>query len=163
MTVRTVRPEEYEALAALTLAAYRSLLGDDMDAGYAAELADVAGRVEQVDVLVAVDAEGRLEGGVTYVPGPGPMAWFDRADEAGMRMLAVDPGAQGRGVGTELVTACIDRAAAAGKVRLLLHTTAAMVVAHRLYERAGFRRDPAGDHLIGGDLLLLSYVLDLRR
>jgi GNAT superfamily N-acetyltransferase len=163
MTVRTVRPEEYEALAALTLAAYRSLLGHDIDAGYAAELADVAGRVGLVDVLVAVDAEGRLEGGVTYVPAPGPMAWFDRADEAGMRMLAVDPEAQGRGVGTELVTACVDRAAAAGKARLLLHTTAAMVVAHRLYERAGFRRDPSGDHLIGPDLLLVSYVLDLRR
>ena len=47
-----------------------------MDAGYAAELADVAGRAALVDVLVDVDDDGRLLGGVTYIPGPGPMAWF---------------------------------------------------------------------------------------
>lgn len=158
-----MRPEEYEALAALTLAAYRQVLGVDMDAGYAAELADVATRAKLVDVLVAVDAQGGLEGGVVYVPGPGPMAWFDDADEAGMRMLAVDPALQGRGVGARLVAACIERAAATGKARLLLHTTAPMVAAHRLYQRAGFHRDAARDELLGGDLLLLAYVLDLRQ
>jgi GNAT superfamily N-acetyltransferase len=111
-------------------------------------------------VLVAVDDEGRLLGGVTYIPGPGPMAWFDGADEAGVRMLAVDPAAQGRGAGADLVAACVERARGAGKARVLLHTTAPMTAAHRLYERAGFRRDPARDELIAGDLLL-AYVRDL--
>ena len=161
MTVRPVRPEEHEALGALTVAAYRALLGDDMDAGYAAELADVAGRASLVDVLVDVDDAGRILGGITYIPGPGPMAWFAGAGEAGMRMLAVDPAAQGRGVGARLVEACVDRAVAAGKRRLLLHTTAPMTVAHRLYERAGFRRDPALDEVLDGGLLLLGYALDL--
>jgi GNAT superfamily N-acetyltransferase len=161
MTVRPVKPDEHAALAALTVAAYRALLGHDMDAGYTAELADVAGRASLVDVLVAVDDEGRLLGGVTYIPGPGPMAWFDGADEAGVRMLAVDPAAQGRGAGADLVAACVERARVAGKARVLLHTTAPMTAAHRLYERAGFRRDPARDELIAGDLLLLAYVLDL--
>jgi len=163
MHVRPVRPGEHEALAALTLAAYRKLLGEDMDAGYAAELADVASRAALVDVLVAVDGDGGLAGGVTYVPGPGPMAWFTGPDEAGMRMLAVDPAAQGRGVGARLVGACVDRATAGGKARLLLHTTASMAVAQRLYERTGFRRDPPRDELIAGDLLLLAYILDLRQ
>ncbi len=161
MTVRHVRPEEHDALAALTVAAYRALLGPEMDAGYTAELADVAGRAALADVLVAVDGEGRIEGGVTYIPGPGPMAWFDGADEAGVRMLAVAPTAQGRGVGAHLVADCVARACAAGKARLLLHTTAPMTAAHRLYQRAGFRRDPGRDEMIGGDLLLLAYVLDL--
>jgi GNAT superfamily N-acetyltransferase len=163
MTVRPVRPEEHDALAALTVAAYRALLGHDLDAGYTAELADVSGRAALVDVLVAVDEQGRLQGGVTYIPVPGPMAWFDGADEAGMRMLAVDPAAQGRGAGARLVAACVARARAAGKARLLLHTTAPMKAAHRLYERAGFRRDPDRDELIAGDLLLLAYVLDIDR
>ena len=161
MTVRPVRPDEHAGLAALTVAAYRALLGHDMDAGYTAELADVAGRAALVDVLVAVDEGGGIVGGVTYIPGPGPMAWFDGADEAGVRMLAVDPAAQGRGAGARLVAACIDRARVAGKARVLLHTTAPMTVAHRLYERAGFRRDPGRDEVIAGDLLLLAYVLDL--
>ena len=161
MAIRLVRPEEHGALGALTVAAYRALLGDDMDAGYAGELADVAGRAALVDVLVDVDGDGRTLGGVTYIAGPGPMAWFAGAGEAGMRMLAVDPAAQGRGVGARLVAACVDRAVAAGKRRILLHTTAPMTVAHRLYERAGFRRDPAHDEVLEGGLLLLGYSLDL--
>ena len=161
MAVRAVRPEEYEDLGALTVAAYRALLGPEMDADYAAELADVGGRAALVDVLVDVDEAGRLLGGVTYIPGPGPMAWFTGAGDAGMRMLAVEPAAQGRGVGSGLVAACVERAAGAGKQRLLLHTTAPMTIAHRLYERAGFRRDRDHDHLLEGGLLLLAYVLDL--
>ncbi len=161
MTIRPIEPPEHEALGALTVAAYRALLGDDMDAGYARELADVAGRAALVDVLVDVDDAGRILGGVTYIPGPGPMAWFAGDDEAGMRMLAVDPRAQGRGVGTRLVAACVERAVIAAKRWLLLHTTAPMTVAHRLYDRAGFRRDPAGDEVLDGGLLLLGYSLDL--
>lgn len=161
MTVRPVRPEEHDALAALTLSAYRTLLGHDMDGGYAAELADVAGRAAVADVLVAVDDQGRLEGGITYVPGPGPMAWFDHPDEAGMRMLAVDPAAQRRGVGARLIAACVERAMAAGKARLLLHTTVPMTVAHRLYQRAGFHRDSDRDQVLDEGLLLLAYVLHL--
>ena len=161
MAVRVVHPEEYEDLGALTVAAYRALLGPDMDAGYTAELADVGGRAAVVDVLVDVDEAGRLLGGVTYIPGPGPLAWFTGSGDAGMRMLAVDPAAQGRGVGARLVAACVERAAGAGKRRLLLHTTAPMTVAHRLYERAGFRRDPHHDHVLEGGLLLLAYALNL--
>jgi len=161
MTVRQVRPKEHDALAALTVSAYRRLLGDDIDGGYADELADVAGRAAVVDVLVALGDDGRLQGGITYIPGPGPMAWFDGPHEAGMRMLAVDPAAQGRGVGARLVAACVTRATVAGKTQLLLHTTASMTAAHRLYERAGFLRDPQRDKVLDGGLLLLAYVLDL--
>lgn len=161
MTIRFVRPEEHQGLAALTVAAYQALLGPDMDAGYAQELADVGSRAALVDVLVDVDEEGRLLGGVTYIPGPGPLAWFAGDGDAGMRMLAVDPAAQGRGVGARLVAACVARASAAGKRRLLLHTTAPMTVAHRIYERAGFRRDPDHDEVLEGGLKLLAYVLDL--
>lgn len=161
MAVRRVRPEEHEALGALTVAAYRALLGEHMDGDYAAELADVARRAALVDVLVEVDDTGRLLGGVTYVPGPGPMAWFTDAGDAGMRMLAVDPAAQGRGVGARLVQACVDRAVAAGKRRLLLHTTAPMTAAHRLYGRAGFLRHPDGDRTLENGVILLAYALDV--
>ena len=161
VTVRRVRAEECEALGALTVAAYRHLLGDDMDAGYAAELADVARRARDTEVLVAVDGQGRLLGGITYVPNPGPLAWFSGPDEAGLRMLAVAPDAQGRGVGAALVAACLGRATAAGKTRVFLHTTATMTTAHRLYERAGFRRDPERDEVLEGGLVLLGYVLDV--
>lgn len=161
--MRVARPDEHEALAALTLAAYRPLFDSGLNGEYAEELADVAGRAAQADVLVAVDDEGRLLGGITYVPGPGPLAWFDGPDEAGMRMLAVAPDAQGRGVGASLVAACVARATASGKARLLLHTTPTMAAAQRLYERAGFRPDPRHARVLDSGLVLLAYVLDLGR
>ncbi len=161
VTVRAVRPEEYQELASITLDAYAALLGPGLDGEYAAELADVATRAAHAETLVAVDGEGILVGGVTYVPGPGPLAWFDGPDEAGLRMLAVAPSAQGRGVGAALVAACLQRAMAAGKARLFLHTTAPMTVAQRIYQRAGFRRDPGRDRVLEDGLILLAYVVEL--
>lgn len=160
VTVRAVRPEEYQPLADMTVRAYRALLGDDLDADYVAELADVTGRAAQVDVLVAVDDAGAVLGGIAYIPGPGPLAWFDDPGEVGLRMLAVAPEAQRRGVGAALLAASVQRARAAGKHRILLHTTLPMTTAHRLYERAGFRRDPARDRTYGDGFQLLAYALD---
>lgn len=111
-------------------------------------------------VLVAVDGEGRLAGGVTYVPGLGPYAEFDDPADAGLRMLAVATDHRGRGVGTALVQACIERARAEGRRRLWLHTTDDMADAQRIYARLGFHRAPAADlHL--SDIDLLAYVLEL--
>jgi GNAT superfamily N-acetyltransferase len=161
VTVRDARPEDYEGLSRLTVEAYMHLLGADMSPGYVAELADVAGRSEVADLLVAVDDAGTLVGGIAYIPGPGPLAWFDEADLAGLRMLAVAPEAQGRGVGAALIAAAVARARHAGKRGLLLHTTRSMMAAQRLYERAGFRRDPDRDEVFDGGLHLLAYALDL--
>ena len=155
--IRLARPDEYDVLGELTVDAYRALglVGD----GYAAELRDVAGRAATTDVLVAVDGEGRVLGGLAYVPGPGPLAEFDDADAAGIRMLAVAPEARRAGAGEALVRACIDRAVAAGRRRIVLHTTRVMTDAHRLYERLGFRRAPELDWDPG--IMLLAYTLDI--
>jgi len=159
-TVRLARPEEYHELARLTEVAYRALLGD-LDGPYLAELRGVAARAVRSPVLVAVGAGDRVLGGVTYVAGPGPLATLDDPSEAAIRFLAVAPDAQGRGTGTALVTACVDLARTGGKRRLCLHTTPAMTVAQRLYERVGFRRDPGRDRELDSGLLLLAYVLEL--
>lgn len=132
------------------------LLPDD----YVAELADVRGRAEEGLVLVAVDGEGVLLGGVTYLGRPGRWASMEGPDEAELRMLVVAPEAQGKGVGTALVQACVDQARLDGKRQVTLHTTEFMPAARRIYERAGFRRAPATD-LMDDDICLLSYVLDL--
>ena len=161
VSVREARPGEYGGLASLVLDAYEAVLGPGFDGEYAAELADVATRATQGVTLVAVDAGGAILGCITYVPGPGPLAWFDSADEAGMRVLAVARHAQGRGVGAALVGACVARARAAGKARLLLHTTTSFTVAQRLYQRLGFRRDPGRDQVLDSGLVLIAYVLDL--
>jgi ribosomal protein S18 acetylase RimI-like enzyme len=162
IVVREVRPEEFDLLGELTLSAYLELPGTSGDPGYIEELRDVAARAAVVPVLVAVDdATGELLGGVTYVPGPGPFAEQEQADEAGFRMLAVDPAAQGRGVGRALVEACVERARAAGKRRIVLLTRPDMTTAHRLYERLGFDRETANDWEYEPGLWLWGYSLVL--
>jgi ribosomal protein S18 acetylase RimI-like enzyme len=131
-----------------------------MSGGYAEELADIAGRVAGAEVLVAVD--GRVLGCVTLVPdASSPWAEGLEEGEVGVRMLAVDPGAQGRGVGQSLLAACIGRAKELGRAALFLHSTPWMTAAHRLYKRAGFVRLPDRDWAPTPDVPLLAFRLQL--
>jgi ribosomal protein S18 acetylase RimI-like enzyme len=160
-TIRAVRPEEYEALGALTVRAYSEIPGET-DEGYHAELRDVAARAGVVPVLIAVEPDGTLLGGVTYVPGPGtPWSESERDGEAGFRTLAVDPTARGRGVGRALVEACLALARGDGKVRVVLYTRPSMTAAHGLYESLGFRRDPERDWEFDPGEWLWSYAFPL--
>ena len=161
MRIRPVRPEEFDRLAALTVDAYVALTGGPLSADYMAELADVAGRAARARVLVAVADDGTVLGGVTYLSGPTPYSPILEPGEAGIRILAVAPEAQGRGVGTALVQACVDRAAEEGRPRVCLQTTEWMTAAQRIYTRLGFRRAPERDEWLRPDLLLLAFVLDL--
>jgi ribosomal protein S18 acetylase RimI-like enzyme len=162
IVVREVRPEEYAALGDVTVAAYLTVGEGDHD-GYLDFVRDVASRVATCPVLVAVDEDGRVLGGVTYVPGPGtPYSESETEGEASFRMLAVDPaGGQGRGIGRMLVQACIDRARANERSRLVLLTRPRMTGAHALYLAMGFRRAPARDWEPEPGLELLGFELDL--
>ena len=145
MEIRPVRADEQAAVGELTVAAYTAVDPSVVDVDYVAELRDVAGRSRGVDILVAVDHD-RVVGAVTYVPGPdSPAAEFTDPDGAGIRMLAVAGDVQGHGIGEALTRACIERARAQGRGQVILHSTDRMTVAHRLYLRMGFRRDPAID------------------
>jgi GNAT superfamily N-acetyltransferase len=160
--VQPIAPEQYQALADLTVAAYRSLPGGSLSKRYEDVLRDVAGRDRDAVVLVAVDGDGSVLGGVTYVADrASPYAEFEGPDQAGFRMLAVSPQAQGRGIGAALVEACVERARGDGKSQLTLLTTAAMRAAHHLYARFGFRPAPEFDMIAEDGLRLISYVLTL--
>jgi ribosomal protein S18 acetylase RimI-like enzyme len=161
MVIRPARIDEYEAVGELVIGAYATL--PDRDPVYDAVLRDVANRAATADVLVA-EAEGAIIGTVTFVPGPGPQAEVDDPDAAAIRMLGVAPEARGMGVGAALVEECIERARKLGRLRVLLDTRQSMEAAHRLYERAGFRRAPELDRrpAEAPDMVLLGYRLDLQ-
>jgi len=160
MEIRPVRTDEFDDVGELVVTAYRQL-PDGTHSRYERVLRDVAARAAAADVLVAVDDEGRLLGSVTYVGEPGPYAESEDPDEATIRMLAVAPATQGRGIGTELVSACIDLARVAGRRRIGLVSRPSMLAAHRVYDRLGFRRD-AGRDFVGEDgTELIGYSLDL--
>lgn len=143
--MRPAAPEDFEPLGDLLVGAYRSVPGAQDEPAYWERLRDVAGRAGVAAVLVAEDDMGRLLGGVTYVDTTAPFAELPGEDEAEIRMLGVDRGVQGRGVGTALTRACIERARAEGRSRVWLATPRWMRGAVRLYEGLGFRRVPARD------------------
>jgi ribosomal protein S18 acetylase RimI-like enzyme len=164
--IRPIHDDEADAVRRITLGVYLAEFGSLPD-DYVAELSDVRGRAQEAVVLVAVADDDTVLGGITYVDRPGPLATIDRPDQAELRMLAVTPGAQGRGIGTALVQACIDQARADGKAEVTLHTADSMLAAQRLYERAGFRRRPERDLVVDGGvgdggIQLLAYALELQ-
>jgi GNAT superfamily N-acetyltransferase len=166
--IRTVAADEAELCATLgefVRRAYMTLPGHVSEPDYEAELADVAGRagLPDTEVLAAFDDDGRPLGCVTYVAGEGsPMLEHTEPDTASFRMLGIDPDAQGRGAGLALIEACLQRASAAGRRAVALHTTPWMSGAHRLYERLGFVRDETMDWEPVPGINLLGYRLDLK-
>jgi ribosomal protein S18 acetylase RimI-like enzyme len=156
------RPGEHARLGELVVGAYRSL-PEFNEPGYEPELRDVARRAREAVVLVAVDdAGGALLGCVTYVPGPeSPWAELLEPGEAAIRMLAVDPAARGRGVGTALAVACIDRAREDGRAAVFLHSLAYMRAAQEIYARLGFIRRPDRDWEPVPGVRLLGFALAL--
>jgi N-acetylglutamate synthase-like GNAT family acetyltransferase len=160
MMIRGVTPDEYERAGRLVVASYQALPGEHLSGGYAEELAAVARRAIEAELLVAVD--GDVVGCVTLVPdASSPWAEMLGEEESGLRMLAVAPAAQGRGVGGALLGACIDRARELGRRGLFLHSTPWMHAAHHLYDGAGFVRVPERDWTPVPDVSLWAFLLDL--
>ncbi len=142
--IREIQSQEHEALAALTLAAYRGS-HEALEARYEEELADVGTRADKAVVLVAVDGGG-VVGGVTYVSdAENPLAEHTDPHAASIRMLAVDPSAHRSGIGRRLTEACTARAASEGKESLVLHTIDQNLGGLAFYEALGFDRVPELD------------------
>jgi ribosomal protein S18 acetylase RimI-like enzyme len=161
VTVRPARPDDYETVGKITVAAYErdgQLSGN----GYAQHLADVAARAEACEVLVAVDEDGDLLGSVTFVLPGTPLAELSRAGQAEFRMLAVAPSAWGRGVGALLAQACVERARELDMSAIVICTRSFATVARAMYEKLGFVRVPERDWSPGPGIDLLVLQLDLR-
>ncbi len=87
------------------------------------------------------------------------------ADEvARLRLLLVEPGSRGLGVGTRLVDACVAFARTAGYRRIVLWTNDVLADARWIYQRAGFRlvREER-HHSYGRDLVGQDWALELDR
>jgi ribosomal protein S18 acetylase RimI-like enzyme len=160
--IRPAVAAEFARLGEIVVGAYTALGALEGDDGYVPQLRDVARRAAEAVVLAAVDdSTDAPVGCVTYVPdASSPWAEHLRPGEASIRMLAVEPAAQGRGVGTALVAACLERARAEGRTAVFLHSLPIMADAQRIYARFGFRRVPDRDWVFP-DFLLMGFVLDL--
>jgi len=173
--VRWAAPEEFASAGDVVVAAYKALPNQTVLAGgYADELADVATRALEAEVLVAVKAAAGYDGGPAHAGKPRIVGcvtlvtdrtsrWAEmlKDGEAGVRMMGVHPDFQGRGAGRALLEACVQRAGQLGKRALFLHTTPWMAAAHHLYSSCGFIREPGRDWLPAPDIPLLAFRLDI--
>jgi ribosomal protein S18 acetylase RimI-like enzyme len=158
VTIRPAQPAEYGAVGELCVQAYAAA-GVGV-AAYEATLRDVARRAEAAEVLVAGDGAAGLLGTVTFVL-DGPLREIGTAEEGEFRMLAVDPAAGGRGIGTTLVRECAARTRAAGRTRLVCSSQPGMRAAHAVYRKLGFVRDPERDWKPIPEVDLVAFVLVL--
>ncbi|MFC0529253.1 GNAT family N-acetyltransferase [Phytohabitans kaempferiae] len=159
--VRAARPDDHDAIARVSVAAYEAdgQLKDEVS--YAATLADVASRAVDGEIYVAVDEGDAVLGAVTFVLPGSTYAELSGPGEAEFRMLAVDPVAQGRGVGEALARACVRRAVELECTAVVICTRDFAAPAQRLYARLGFVRQPQLDWspMPGVDLLGLRLEL----
>jgi ribosomal protein S18 acetylase RimI-like enzyme len=160
--VRAARPDDYGAIARLTVAAYRADGQLEGEHGYEQVLADVAARAGAGELLVAEDqATTDVVGSVLFVLPRSAYSERAGAGEAEFRMLAVDPSAQRRGVGEALVQACIAHASERSCNAIVISVRDFTERAHRLYARLGFTRVPEKDWSPVPGVDLIAMRLDL--
>lgn len=157
--IRPVLPSEHTAVADLLAPTY--LAEGWADASYEDTMRDTATRAAHATVLVAL-LDGELVGTVTVATEPGPYSESAGPGEAVIRMLVTAPAARGHGAGAAMVEACLAAAREAGCVAVRLSTQAPMTSAIRIYEAAGFVRDPGHDVTPVPGIDLIGYVLPLR-
>jgi DNA-binding MarR family transcriptional regulator/N-acetylglutamate synthase-like GNAT family acetyltransferase len=81
---------------------------------------------------------------------------------AKLRLLLVEPGARGLGLGARLVDECIAFARHAGYRKIVLWTQSELLAARRIYEQRGFRRIAEEAHKsFGRDLVAETWALKL--
>jgi ribosomal protein S18 acetylase RimI-like enzyme len=157
--VRDALPGELAEVGEIRVRAYQH--GGFMAPGSAyASVLRALGTADDGTVLVAVDGS-RILGTVMLRTSPEPGPFATVPGEAEIRALAVTPDAQGRGTGSALLRAVIERAVQQGVRHLVLLTQPEMLAAQHLYRRAGFRRLPGRDWSPGPGMTLLAYGLPL--
>lgn len=161
--IRDIRPGELREASLLLRDAYRQYekyLPPEAWTAYLVDIMNVRSRLPVSELIVA-KLDGRLVGAVTlYANGSGSPEGWPR-DWAGIRLLAVHPDYRGRGIGHALMEECARRCRARGTNTIGLHTTQVMDIAHKMYERMGFKRVPEYDFYPAPERLVMAYRLDL--
>lgn len=147
--IRNARPAEFQSVGQLMVKVYSSLKGFPDQAtqpAYYQMLANVGRLTAQpgTQLLIAISPGGYIGGAVVYFSdmkyyGAGGSA-SSEINASGFRLLAVDEKARGMGLGKRLSLACIEKAEHAGHRQIIIHSTKAMKIAWKMYEKLGFTR-----------------------
>jgi len=127
VTLRKATQQDVGRLTAIAAAAYAPYLAR-IGRPPAPVTADYATQVARGQVWVA-DGDSGAVGLLVLVPGP---------DHLLLENIAVDPAAQGRGVGARLLATAEEQAAALGLSEIRLYTNVAMTENLSYYQRHGY-------------------------
>jgi hypothetical protein len=147
LVVRSAEPADHEAIGGVVLGAYARYAGQlvpEVFSRYLDDALDLSTHASYGRLLVAATPERVLGFAVFYpdssVPDSGfPSGW------AGVRVLAVYPGAGDADVRRPLLSACERLAVQAGAPVLAIRTAGFMTDAIAGYEQLGYRRSPEFD------------------
>jgi ribosomal protein S18 acetylase RimI-like enzyme len=166
---RNAQPAEFPGIGKLMISVYSALEGFPTEIeqpDYYNKLANVGDFTQNpgTELLVAVSPEGKIAGAVVFFRdmqnyGSGGTATKE-TNACGFRLLAVDPVFRGQGIGKLLTNECIAKAKAANAGQVIIHTTASMQIAWKMYEGVGFRRSEDLDFM-QGDLHVFGLRLKL--
>lgn len=156
--IRNAQPEEFATAGQLLVQVYSQLEGfpkEDEQPAYYNMLRNVGDLTAKPDteMFVAVSPAGDIDGAVVFFGnmqyyGSGGTATQEK-NAAGFRLLAVNPNARGAGIGKLLTAHCILRARELKLQQVIIHTTKAMAVAWKMYEKSGFVRSEDLDFMQG--------------
>ena len=123
MSIRPYKPTDFDAL----LTVFRNNVPDAFGAGEEADYVDFLGRLPVP--YVVYEQDGRVLGACGhYVPTGQPVGQIV--------WIVADPATRGKGVGSALLTYCLDAMQQAGVRQIDCRTSQ---VAYRFFERFGFR------------------------
>ncbi|WP_165492001.1 GNAT family N-acetyltransferase [Egibacter rhizosphaerae] len=159
LVIRHPDVDELEIVASLTVDAYAEYaahMSPDAWSAFAHDIANVAGRMSDGEVLVAERA-GDLVGSLTRYPN-----WRGAQEgSSSLRMLAVPPHERGQGVGRALMLRAIELSRAEGKDRVVMTVPPEMTTARDLVTSLGFERESSLDHTPAPGVHAQGYELRL--
>jgi GNAT superfamily N-acetyltransferase len=162
LVIRNARIEELDQVALLLKEAYQQYekhMPPEIFQSYLEDILDVRSRLPESELIVA-ELDGRLAGTVTlYLHSSESWVW--PAGWAGVRLLGVLPAFRNQGIGRALMDECIRRCKKVGIRILGLHTTEAMAVAKKMYERMGFTRVPEFDFHPRPGVVVMAFRLEI--
>jgi len=147
--IRKAHPDEHAALGQLMIESYSNLNGfitQEEQPEYYKMLRDIGLQADKpnTELIIAITPDGQICGGLVYFKdmaqyGSGGTATAEK-NASGFRLLAVGSQFQNQGIAKQLTLASIGKARQDGNEKMVIHTTKAMHVAWKMYEKLGFNR-----------------------
>ncbi|WP_109300258.1 GNAT family N-acetyltransferase [Aquimarina sp. AU474] len=147
--IRDATSDEFSMIGLLMVNVYSQLEGfpnQDQQPEYYSFLTNIGNLTQnpKTRLLIAISENGQIGGGVVYFGdmthyGSGGTATKEK-NAAGFRLLAVDPATRGKGIGKLLTNKCIELAKEEKQNQVIIHSTKAMQIAWKMYEKLGFIR-----------------------